>query len=284
MPCAFSTSAFASSGLSRPRASFERRTRSRPARRSSTGRWSATGALVLVEVVGRDLVGVPAADRHRLVLDDDAQPAELGRRVERVEPAHVDLERALDGVLGVLGRRGPVLGDPQERAVMLADERRRPGAARPRPVAAGHRTHRQGTRLLRSLRAVNVTYMRSAEMSSPRRRCIGDETSAKSGKILAPDRGAEAGKVRRRTSEDAHRHRRARARLVGIRRLLAREDAEPVGPAGARGREAVPVPDAAAAAGPDGRERPPAGADARLDVDELAARRQVAAEQPAAEA
>ena len=108
------------------------------------------GALVLVEVVGGDLIRVPAADRHRLMLDDDTQPAELRRRIERVEPAHVDLECALDRVLGVLGVRGPVLGDPEERPVMLADESRHPGL-RDRIRSLGHRTHRQGTRLLRSL-------------------------------------------------------------------------------------------------------------------------------------
>ena len=107
-------------------------------------------ALVVVEVLGGDVVGVAAADRHRLVLDDDAQPGELRRRIERVEPAHVDLECALDGVLRVLGRRGPVLGDAQERPVMLADECRHPGL-RDRIGSLGHRTHRQGTRLLRSV-------------------------------------------------------------------------------------------------------------------------------------
>ena len=85
--------------------------------------------------------------------DHDAQPGELRLGVERVDPAHVDLEGALDRVLGVVGRRGPVLGDAQEGAVMLADERRgtgaREGVGSLRP-AAGHRTHRQGTRLLRS--------------------------------------------------------------------------------------------------------------------------------------
>ena len=83
------------------------------------------GHRVEVDLLARD-PGSAAADGQRLVLHDDLEPRELGRRVERVDAAHVDLERALDGVVGVVGAERVVAGDAQEQVAVAGDDRRDP--------------------------------------------------------------------------------------------------------------------------------------------------------------
>ncbi len=55
--------------------------------------------------------------------DHDLQPRELGRGVERVDAAHVDLERALDRVLGVVGAQRELARDPLEQVAVAGDDR-----------------------------------------------------------------------------------------------------------------------------------------------------------------
>ena len=70
--------------------------------------------------------GSAAADGQGLVLDDDLHPCQLRRGVEGVDSAHVDLERALDRVVGVVGAERVLAGDPQEQVAVAGDDGRDP--------------------------------------------------------------------------------------------------------------------------------------------------------------
>ena len=105
--------------------SAERSTRSLDSKRSSTDRWADGGHRVEVDLLAGD-PGPAAADGQGLVLHDDLHPCELRRRVERVDSAHVDLERALDGVVGVVGAERELAGDAQEQVAVAGDDRRDP--------------------------------------------------------------------------------------------------------------------------------------------------------------
>ena len=70
--------------------------------------------------------GAAAADGECFVLDDDFHPRELGRGVERVDAAHVDLERALDGVVGVVRAERELACDAQEQVAVAGEDGRDP--------------------------------------------------------------------------------------------------------------------------------------------------------------
>jgi hypothetical protein len=94
----------------------------------------------------RDGRGRSAADGHGLVPDHDLQPCDVRRRVERVEPADVDLHRPLEGVLGCVRRPAPAPCDPQQDGMVVAQHRldpRMPGDARRAPDRRSRRRHVQ---------------------------------------------------------------------------------------------------------------------------------------------
>ena len=127
-PCAFIISAFASSGFSARSASAERRTRSPAAIWSSTLRPAAgTNASRSSSSPATDSL-TRAADRHRLVADDDLQPRDLGRRVDRLDPPDEDLQRALVGVERVVVAERRLARDAQQRPLVPL-RRRRPRAS-----------------------------------------------------------------------------------------------------------------------------------------------------------
>ncbi len=105
--------------------SAERSTRSLDSKRSSTDRWDSAGTASR----STSSLATPARPRRTasdLMLHDDLEPGEFRGRVERVDSAHVDLERALDGVVGVVGAERVVAGDPQEQVAVAGDDGRDP--------------------------------------------------------------------------------------------------------------------------------------------------------------
>src|SRR5215217_472035 len=105
----------------------------------------------------------------------------------------------------------------------------------------------------------------------------GNERSLRSGS--APKSAQSA-----RCSRDVDRNRTAQAARERIGRLRPDAQAHPVGLAGRGGTEAVDVAEVAVAVRADGREGAPPLADARLELDHLAGRREVAAEDVTGEA
>ena len=77
---------------------------------------------VEVEVVAGDGVHAGAADRHRLVPNDDLEPRDLGRRVHGLDTPDEDLERALVGVERIVVAEGGLPGDAQQRAFVAGDD------------------------------------------------------------------------------------------------------------------------------------------------------------------
>src|SRR5215207_6558283 len=96
--------------------------------------------------------------------------------------------------------------------------------------------------------------------------------------------GRRSGRERAGDSQHPHGHSAARTRLEGVGGLATHAQPDPVRATGAARREVVRVAEPATAAGAHGGERPPAAADAGLQLDQLARARHVAAEQPAGEA
>jgi hypothetical protein len=96
---------------------------------------------VEVGLDGADDPPARAVDRQRLVLDHRVQPARgpLGIQARRV--AHQDLQRALVGVVRVVGAQRVAPRDPQQRIGLRADQPQhellRPIAIDP-PHALGH--------------------------------------------------------------------------------------------------------------------------------------------------
>jgi hypothetical protein len=55
--------------------------------------------------------------------NNDFQPRHLRGRIDRVHAADEDLERALVGVQSVVVAERRLTGDPQQRALVLGDDR-----------------------------------------------------------------------------------------------------------------------------------------------------------------
>jgi hypothetical protein len=84
---------------------------------------------VEVDLLPRHDLLAGAADGHRLVLDDRPQPRSRRGRLDRVDAPQEDLQRALVGVLGVVGAQGVAAGEPQQGWSVVADDREHAGVA-----------------------------------------------------------------------------------------------------------------------------------------------------------
>jgi hypothetical protein len=71
-----------------------------------------------------DLLGPRLADGQGLVPDDHAHPRALGRHLDAVEPAKVDLQRSLDSLVGVVGAQRDAARDPLQALAVRAHHRR----------------------------------------------------------------------------------------------------------------------------------------------------------------
>lgn len=146
---------------------------------------------VLVRIqVGLDVAheGLAAgADRQRLVLDDGPQPREHGGGLERLGPPQEDLERALVGVVGVVGAQRVAPRGGQQRWGVLADDGEHELATFGRPGnAAGRAAHEPSpfappvvsARLLLHTRLVRVLACRKRFLSpsSPGKAGTWDQT------------------------------------------------------------------------------------------------------------
>jgi len=75
-----------------------------------------------VDVVGPEHAHARAVDRQRLVLDDRVHPARRAVGVEAVGVLEELLERALIGVVGVVGAQAEAPRDAQHRLGVLGDQ------------------------------------------------------------------------------------------------------------------------------------------------------------------
>jgi hypothetical protein len=76
---------------------------------------------VHVDVLCADDLQARSADRHRLVLDHGPQPCRGRLRAHGRRPAHEDLQRALVGVLRVVGAQRVAARHTQQRVGVLLD-------------------------------------------------------------------------------------------------------------------------------------------------------------------
>jgi len=100
----------------------------------------ALGPDVEVDVVAGDGLRALLADRQRLVAHDDAHVRALRAGVDVVEPAQVDLECALQRVLGVVGAQRHGARGPQQRRAVARHQCVHAGV-RIRPARRGAQRH-----------------------------------------------------------------------------------------------------------------------------------------------